>query len=213
MKLGGRLACAASFVRPGTVIDIGSDHAYLPAYLIRDGICPSAAASDINEMPLERAKVTALRYGVAGRMEFYLSDGFEKINKTYDTACICGMGGQLIADIIEKGKGKFTCLVLQPMTKAEELRGYLWNNGYLIEAEAYPTEMKKPYVVISSYHTGKITPYTYTDTFLGKVRPDTDGYRLYVEKVYLAASKRYGGTKKPEDGELIRECRTILKNI
>lgn len=211
MKLGGRLACAASFVRPGTVIDIGSDHAYLPAYLIREGVCPSAAASDINEMPLERAKATASRYGVADKMEFYLSDGFEKISKAYDTACICGMGGQLIADIIEKGKGKFTYLLLQPMTKAEELRAYLWNNGYLIETEAYPTEAGKPYAVISSFHTGENIPYTYTDTFLGKVRPDTDGYRLYVKKVNSAALKRYGGTKKPEDGELIRACSDILE--
>lgn len=211
MKLGERLACAAKLVKPGTFIDIGSDHGYLPVYLIKNGICVTAAASDINKAPLERAKATAERYGVADKMEFFLSDGFESISKTYDTACICGMGGQVITDIIERGKGKFNRLIIQPMTKAELVRQYLWENGYLIENELYPSESGKPYAVISAYHDDVFAKYKYNDMFLGRVRPNTDGYRLYAEKVLTAAKKRYGGTKRFDDASLAEECLKIIE--
>jgi len=210
MKLGERLACVAKLVKPGTFIDIGSDHGYLPVYLIKSGICVTAAASDINISPLERSKATAERYGVADKMEFFLSDGFKNINKSYDTACICGMGGQVIIDIIEKGRGKFGRLVLQPMTKAELVRQYLWENGYMIENELYPSESGKSYAVMSAYYTGENTDHSYIDTFLGYIRPCTDDYRLYVKKVLSAARKRFGGTKQPDDGKLVSECMEIV---
>ncbi len=195
---------------PGTFIDIGTDHGYLPVYLILNGVCPTAAASDINAAPLAKAMASAAGYGVADRMEFFLSDGFAGIEKSYDTACVCGMGGQVIADIIGKGEGKYKSLVLQPMTKAEFLRRYLWDNGYVIENELYPTQDGKAYAVMSARRFGDKFKYTYCDTYLGKIRPDTEGYLKYVAKIYSSAKKRYGGTKRGDDKTLICECEEIL---
>lgn len=212
MKLGERLNLAAAFVTSGTVIDIGSDHAYLPVYLIKTGVCQHAAATDINPAPLERAKETAKRYNVCDQMEFFLSDGFNSVDKTFDTACICGMGGNNIADIIENGRGKFTRLVLQPMTKAELLRKYLWDNGFVIERESYAIEGGKPYVVMLACPKEGVTEYTYNDLFLGKIRPDTLEYKQYVKKIKSYAEKRFSGTKHISDEGLINECINIIKN-
>ena len=82
LTLGARLAAAASFVRPGAVLaDIGTDHAYLPARLLLDGTCRFAAASDLRPGPLENARRTAERYGVARRMTFLLGNGLEALDR------------------------------------------------------------------------------------------------------------------------------------
>lgn len=211
MKLDERLKAVAGHMEGDSVIDIGSDHGYLPVYLILNGICSYAVATDIRKAPLERAKATARKYNVFDRMEFYLSDGFCGIDKTFDTACICGMGGNNIVDIIEKGKGKFRRLVLQPMSKGEILRKYLWDNGFVIKTESYPVEDSKPYTVMLVLTVETPVGYTYNDLFLGKIKPDDNNYRLYVKKVLSSAKKRYYGTKNPEDEGLIKECLNLTE--
>ena len=73
--LDGRLALAASFVSGDTAADVGTDHAYIPVYLIKSGRCRRAVASDINEGPLNNAIKNAAAYGVSDKIDFYLSDG------------------------------------------------------------------------------------------------------------------------------------------
>ncbi|MFA6729619.1 MAG: class I SAM-dependent methyltransferase [Eubacteriales bacterium] len=215
MKLGERLLAAAGLAKPGFLLDIGSDHGFLPVYLILNGIITFASVSDINAKPLEKARATAEKYNVSDKMDFIISDGFKNIKRRYDTVCICGMGGELIADIIKGGMGKFDRLILQPMTKAESLRSFLWSSGFEIETELYPFESGKPYAVMSARYTKNNTDFTRNDAFLGKIKPyDGDsysaGYKRYVEKIYKSALKRYNGTAREEDLRLTEECRLIL---
>ena len=80
IKLDTRLKLAADEVRPGKkVVDIGTDHAYLPAWLVSNGVCPSALACDLRKGPLDNAKKTVELYGVADKITLRLSDGFDKI--------------------------------------------------------------------------------------------------------------------------------------
>lgn len=218
MKLGQRLLSAAALCRGERIIDIGSDHAFLPVWLLLNGKCIRAAASDINAKPLERGRATARKYGVEDRMDFYLSDGLDSAEGEYDTAFVCGMGGIMICDIIARGGDRVKRWVLQPMTNAELLRAFLWDNGYAIAEESYAAENRKPYAVIAAEKTGVTTAYGYNDTFLGKARHNSAEYRFYVQKVLSSAEKRLRGKKcehadTADEEALTAECVSILRQV
>ena len=99
ISLTERLKAAAELVPQGvSVIDIGTDHARLPIYLLLSGKSPRVCAADINRGPLSRAEENARRYGAA--VDTLLSDGFSGVTERFGCACICGMGGELISSII-----------------------------------------------------------------------------------------------------------------
>lgn len=160
-SIGARLLSVAKFVRQGaSFADIGTDHAYLPVFLIKTGVIDSAIASDINEGPLENARRTAAEHGVGDRITFILTDGARELEKFKPTdLSVCGMGGELIARIIEDApylKARGVRLILQPMTRQEQLREYLFENGFSIVAESYSTELGKSYLVLAVEYSGAV---------------------------------------------------------
>lgn len=154
IKLDERLKIAAGEVRHGKkVADIGTDHAYLPAYLIENGICPSAIAADIGIGPLENAKkVVSTSPLLNEKIELRLSDGLEKVSsEEADDIVIAGMGGILISEILAKApwvKSEEKRLILQPMSHAEDVRRYLCENGFEIIKEKASTDGKHNYIII-----------------------------------------------------------------
>lgn len=159
--LDGRLSSAAKFVRQGArFADIGTDHAYLPIFLLRSGRIDYAFASDINEGPLASAIENARESGVYSKMEFSLADGLDAIrDKDITDIAICGMGGELIASIIERAnfiRIPEIRLILQPMSKFSHLRRALAKIGYEIEDEEYSASQGKNYVTLSARFTGEI---------------------------------------------------------
>ena len=198
MKLDERLSAAASAVRRcGVFADIGSDHALLPIYLILCGKTARAVAADVNPQPLARAKANAQLRGVADRMSFVLSDGFDAIEERFDAAAICGMGGQLMADILSRARNiaDGTQLILQPMTAHDGLRSFLWSGGHEIRDEIFVTVGGKPYVIIDAVYRAHGIPerYTYSDLFLGKRRQGGEAFGKYLSKARAAALKRRCG--------------------
>ena len=205
-KLTPRLQAAAELITNAeSVIDIGTDHGYLPIYLLLAGKAKIAAAADIRKGPLDNARENISLYGV--EIKTCLSDGFKQVSEKYHTACICGMGGETIASVIADGKDITPdTLILQPMTGAEKLRKYLFENGYSIETEVFVTEGTKVYCIIKACKTGKNTPYTYADLYLGKTRPQTEEYKKWKQKIRLQAEKRMLGGETDGDIELIKIC-------
>ena len=140
LELSPRLRLLAGWVRPGArIADVGTDHAYLPAWLVCNGRVASAIASDLREGPLERARETGRVYG-AEEVDFRLCNGLSGIRpEEADTIIIAGMGGENIAAILAGASwtadGAHT-LLLQPQTKAEDLRLFLSEHGYQITREA-----------------------------------------------------------------------------
>ena len=102
--LDSRLSLAGSFVRDGAVVaDIGTDHAYLPVWLLLEGKITRAIAADLREGPLARAKLTAKEYDCNKNIAFRLCDGLSGITpEEADTIVIAGMGGETIAAILEQ---------------------------------------------------------------------------------------------------------------
>ncbi|MBR5779473.1 MAG: SAM-dependent methyltransferase [Clostridia bacterium] len=192
--IGSRLSAVTrllSDVKDNTLFaDIGSDHAFLAIEVLKKGLAVSAIASDINEQPLLKGKENAARSGV--KIDFYLSDGFDAIDSLPITsAAICGMGGELIAKIIGRSRvAHEATLIVQPMSAQEDLRKYLWDNGFVIEKEIFTLEANKSYTVMKLRFSGERTEYSYIDLFLGKEREQTKEFSLYCEKILTAAKKR-----------------------
>lgn len=199
IRLDERLAAAASFVRTDRrICDVGTDHALLPCYLCEQGAV-SVVASDVNEKPLEAARANIEKYGFPDRITLIQSDGLRDIPPC-DDVIIAGMGGELIAQII--GGCTFitadTRFILQPMTKAEILRRYLYGNGFEIMQEKGASVSGKAYTVMLVRFTGERKSIDDGFAYFGKC---TDP--RYISKVNSQLKKLANGD--PSLGTLIRK--------
>ena len=133
------LACAGFVGRGSRVADIGCDHGYLSIYLLANGIACSCIASDVNEGPLQSAQRNAKKFGVANKIEFFLSDGVQNIPRDFDCMVCAGMGADTMIHILESApwlKDEKYTLILQCQSKTPMLRRYLSDNGWRIYEEA-----------------------------------------------------------------------------
>jgi len=131
VKLSKRLGLIADLVpKRSRVCDIGTDHGYLPIYLMQTGICKSAIATDVSEHCLAKARKLAKVSDV--EVECVLADGLNGIStSTFDVLITAGMGGETIADILGKVEPLYDkTLLLQPMTHYERLLEFLRVQGY-----------------------------------------------------------------------------------
>ena len=205
LKLSPRLQMAADMVRPGkTVCDVGTDHAYLPSYLILNGISPKAVASDIGEGPLENAAKTVRAYGLSEKISLRLSDGLWNIGENdAEDIVLCGMGGELMVRIIDETpwlRNGNKHLVCQPMSHAEDLRRFFIENGFSIEKESACEDSGRVYIAISAYYTGETKAYPPGFIYYGMLPVSTDNLaRAYVEKQAQRLKKRTDGIENNED--------------
>lgn len=165
MELSPRLRQVAELVPRGArFADIGTDHAYLPVWLIQNGVIENAIAADLRPGPLERARETAEKYAVADRMDFRLCDGLTGLRPgEADAVAIAGMGGETIAHILAAApwtRGQEITLILQPMSSQPDLRGWLAAHGYTIEQEYIAREDKTLYTIflVKAGEMGPLTP-------------------------------------------------------
>lgn len=216
--LSSRLKTAAQFARAGlTIADIGTDHAYLPIYLVQKGTSVRAIASDIAEGPLESARKNVERAGLSGLVELRLGSGLSTIGAhDADDIFICGMGGLVISEIIAatpwlKNGGKR--LVLQPMTKAYELRKFLFSNGYDIKAERAVRDAHKVYTVMCAEYSGEIKGNELL-FYAGRLDPVTDGCANdYLRKVCMDISNKIIGAAAVGDSAGEARLISVRKEI
>lgn len=152
INISERLKCVASLVNKGArVADIGTDHAYLPIYLVQNGISNKVYACDVRKEPLRRAKLHIDEYGLSDKITTKLCDGLKGINKgDVDTVTICGMGGKLMKNILKAGIDKLgdnTQLVLSAQSELKDFRKYLLETGIYIKSEHMLLEDGKYYFI------------------------------------------------------------------
>lgn len=196
---GGRRAAA----------DIGADHGYLACLLVQDAICERAVAADINEQPLKSAARTVEEYGLGGKVSLVLSDGLDSVPREGITDIICaGMGGELIARIIFSCEWAKECtLILQPMTKADELRRRLYESGFAVEEERACRDGKFVYAIMRARYASGEIPYPCDDRYIavGRIKPDSpeseDYIRITAERLIRAGEGMLKSADKREEGE------------
>ncbi len=159
IKLSKRLTAAASFARPGAfVADVGTDHAYLPLWLLSEGRIRGGVVSDIHKGPIRRAEEHIRLHGASDRLTPVLCDGLDGLAPyAPEDIFILGMGGELIARILSDApmtRVPGVRLILQPMTHPELLRRFLLEGGYAITDEVL-VEEEKIYQIIVAEYTGE----------------------------------------------------------
>ncbi len=171
-----RLCSAIPYIRQGDrIIDVGTDHAYLPIYLVSEGIASFALACDINQGPIDSARSNICEAGLCERIETLKTDGL--LGTEYfsaDDILIFGMGGELIARILSDApyiRRKELRLILQPMSRAFVLRRWLYENGFSIVGETI-SHAGKYYQTICAVFApdGCVdeSPYTEEELLLGR---------------------------------------------
>lgn len=158
ITLDKRLSAVAALVRQGSrLADIGTDHAYLPVHLVQSGVCPSAIASDIGEGPLEAARRTVTENGLTSKIALRLGDGLSTVSAgEVEDIAIAGMGGETIVAILEAApwvQNEGIRLILQPMTRAEDLRRWLLTHGFTVLEEHLITDGRHLYPVLAVEYT------------------------------------------------------------
>ena len=206
MKLDSRLMAIANLVRKDKVFaDIGTDHAYLPVYLVENGIIQKAIAADLRVGPLDNAKETVVSYGFIDKIELRLSDGLDnfKENEVQEIA-VAGMGGLLISSFIERTKwlkNSDIHLILQPMTHVEDLRKTLFDNGFVIDNEVVAEDGDKLYIIISAFYYGDATAFTDLDLIVGRLPLNQDELsKKYLAKIYTKYNKKLVALKNANKG-------------
>lgn len=223
VALDDRLLSVASFVRPGdAVIDVGTDHAYLPVYLLEAGIATRALATDINQGPLNNARETVAAYGLENAISTALANGLDGAEDFgADTVMICGMGGELIADIIDRApfvKDSHIRLILQPMTFGDHLRSYLLSHGFNILDEALSTDNGKLYFCICAEYDGIVREYSDVELLIGRhslERRDDPLRAPMIEREIrrlktVISGKEHGGLDCASERELLAVLREQL---
>lgn len=170
-RLSERLKAVASFVEKDVIVaDIGSDHAYLPCYLIQTGKVQKAIAGEVVQGPFESAMNNVKREGLENAVTVRLANGLLAIEEKdqVHTITIAGMGGSLIASILEAGKARLmgvSRIIAQPNIHAEAIREWAVANGWQIKDEHIMKEDGKIYEILV-LERGSST-YTEVDLLLG----------------------------------------------
>ncbi len=153
MRLSKRLEHVAGLVDGGSrLADVGTDHGYVPIYLVSRGVCPSAIAMDVREGPLKRARANIARAGLEEKIQVRLSDGLCRLAPgEADCMVAAGMGGALTIHILEQSQDivcKLHACILQPQSEISRVRKYLWEHQFYIEKEDMVCEDGKFYPML-----------------------------------------------------------------
>lgn len=204
-KLSQRLKVVADFVPQNSrVADIGSDHAYLPVYLMKQKQIEFGIASEVAKGPLDNAIQEIKAEGLSDRIDTRLADGLLSVQPEdkIDCVTIAGMGGTLIKNILENGKSHLSgdeLLILQPNVGEDRLRTWLMNNQYQISDETILREDGHTYEIIVAKKTDKPVEYTeqeikfgpfllkqHSDVFVEKWENEIERIEMVIDQMNLA---------------------------
>lgn len=212
MNIPSRLESIAALVHNGSrLADIGTDHGYLPIFLLKKGVIEYAVCSDIKKGPLANAEKNIKKYGLSDKTRLCLADGLSGINPgEADTAVIAGMGGEMIASILEAGiPDGMEKFVLQPMRNINILREKLHNLKLRITDEKLTFEKGKYYIIICA-EKGEQGRWSREEYMVSPLLKKEPLWREYAEKETNKLLRNLTELEKSEDKSKKEE---ILKLI
>ena len=188
MELSVRMRAAANLVTPGQrVADIGTDHAYIPVWLVQHDRAVSALAMDVREGPLTHARASISKYGLTDRITTRLSDGLDGLTGgEADCVIMTGMGGMLMIRLLERGLGVLETVsecVLGPQSDLAEVRAFLQAHHWMIADEEMVLDAGKYYTLMRVVH-GETPPLAEAEALYGPVliRKRHPVLREYLDK-------------------------------
>lgn len=218
MELGARLSAVARLAAEGeNIADIGTDHGYIPVWLLKNGNKVRIAASDIGEGPLNSAKRTAEREGLEDSIEFILADGLSGLDEGFDTFIIAGMGGDTIIHILDSAPFSLENkrLVLQPQTRTDKLLKWLYASGFTIKNAVLAKEAGRLYTVFEAGYADErreISDAEANAVYLLKNDPLFSEYRMQLIRK-LQASIKGLEMGKGTDGDKTSELKKLLCEV
>ncbi len=217
INLTPRLLAVASLVKGGGIIaDIGTDHGYLPVYLIQKGTVIGAIAADIGKMPLQNACKSVEEYGLENKIELRLSDGLREFSANdADEFVFAGMGGTLIAEKLKETpwvKNEKFHFIFQPQSRAEDLRRFLFENGFEIKTELATHEGRRCYITFNAVYTGVCAPFTEADCFIGRLPHNEDSHK-HLSGQLSRLQKKYDALISCQTSEKPEELHNIITEI
>ncbi|MBO4264714.1 MAG: SAM-dependent methyltransferase [Clostridia bacterium] len=222
--LSPRLMAIADLVPKGKrVADIGTDHAYLCAYLCQKGISDELFASDIAKGPLKKAQNTVNALSLQDKIKVFLSDGlcgYEDIRP--EVVVIAGMGGEMILSILENAKIDKTgvLFILQPMSMQSKLRLGLADAGYKIQNELIAREGGRFYQIMCAVYDGEKRNISPTEAEIGsdcgeRIK-DREFYDFVCDRIRIiekaVIGKKKGFVHCEDDEKLLKELKAIVQN-
>ena len=211
------------------IMDVGTDHGYIPIYLVKNNIAKKVIASDINKEPLKKAKINASLDGVLDKIDIRLGGGLIPLkNKEANAVIIAGMGGNLIRDILENDLDKvknLDYLILQPAQNPEVLRKYLYTGDYEILDEDICLDEGKYYEIFKIKY--KAGDYISLDEIFYEISPTilnkkSSLFKSYIEnkiekneKVieFIIDNTEHAIERKNELNEKNQQLEKLLKNF
>lgn len=226
MELSKRLQAVAGLVTPDLKIaDIGTDHAYIPIWLVEQGISPSAIAMDINQGPLEKAKENIVLHGLTSRIKTRQSDGMRQLKPSEaESVVIAGIGGGLVIKILEDVKEQDLGIkewILQPQSELKKVREYLNESGYRIVDEMMILDEGKFYPMMKAIK-GKQEVYHEEELSYGKLllKNRNPILKMFLEKelelkngIYETLKKTSGQSAQKRVSELEEEISVIREAL
>lgn len=210
-----RLLSAVSYVKKGgSIADIGTDHAYLPIYLVGEGISSSAIAADINLGPILSARANIEAAGLGEKIQTLQTDGLHGIERfSPDDVLIFGMGGELIVRILEEApwvRDRSIGLILQPMSRGNVLRKWLTEHGFAILGETL-TDPNKFYQTIYARYDGVGAQYNEEECLLGRknIEARTPLFELFVRHEIAVHEKILAGKQRSASSDATIEIRVL----
>ena len=214
MELTPRLRALADLVpQDARLADVGTDHAYLPVWLLLQGRISRAIAADLREGPLNRARETARQYQVEDKVSFRLCDGLSLVDREeVDVISIAGMGGETIAAILQAAPwAREKLLLLQPMTSFPDLRLWLQQHAYAIQREQIVREGERLYTVWV-VTAGAMEPLTPAELWAGRQDREDPLRAAYLELMESKAKRALEGhlaSRQRDEGEIRRLTRVL----
>ncbi len=207
IKLSNRLAAVSKLVKHGSKLcDVGTDHGYVPVYLVKNNIINSAVACDINQGPLNSCEALVDEYKLNDKIKCVLSNGLENIDENdVEDVLIAGMGGELIVKILSQCDYiKTKHLILNPMTHCEIVKKWLYDNGFDIVNDIIVNDGKHNYNVFDADYIGVIGNKNSVDYFLGNII-DFSNKDYFLHLLNYLENKQKGGENYSDVINAIKE--------
>lgn len=178
-------ACVGFISGRGILADVGTDHAYLPVYAVKSGLCQAAVACDIAPGPLSSARLNVENARLTEKIRLVLSDGLDQVLPDgISDVVIAGMGGELIIDIVSRAKWleNGINLILQPNTKEAELVKYLCRSGFSIKSKKACRDGRFIYVVVNAAYSGIKKELSELEAWLEGFELNDENVKAYIRK-------------------------------